>query len=133
MVQQYQMGASERVCSLLGAHVLLILHTVTTTGNYRYPSPRLPQSKHLQVDSSLVDGSWPLFNMCLSTAKEEDIAMAESWKADAEGILLFVRAYFTVRAFEVNSGIHTVDWPVLCHRCVLALHAHAGPPAKLAG
>ena len=108
-------------------------HTVTRTGNFRYTSPRLPQSRHSQVDSSLDDGSWPLFNMYLSTAKEEDTAMAEGWKADAEGILLFVSAYFTVRVFEVNSGIRVVDWSVLCHRRILALRVHADPPARLAG
>ena len=74
--------------------------THTRTGNYRYPSPRLPQSRHLKGDSSLVDGSWPLFNMCLATAREEDTAMAEGLQADAEGILLFVSAYLTVRAFR---------------------------------
>ena len=79
--------------------------THTRAGNHRYPSPRTPQSRHLPGDSSLVDGSWPLFNMILGTAKEEDLAMAEGWKADAEGILFFVSAYFTVGAFDVNSGL----------------------------
>ena len=34
--------------------------------------------------------------MYLDMAEEEDKKMAESWKADADGILIFVRLYLLV-------------------------------------
>ena len=34
--------------------------------------------------------------MYMETAEEEDKKMAESWKADAEGILVFVRLHLLV-------------------------------------
>ena len=40
-----------------------------------------------------VDSSSPIFSMYLEMAEEEDKKLAESWKADAEGILVFVRLY----------------------------------------
>jgi hypothetical protein len=45
--------------------------------------------------------------MYLGVAKEEDRVMAESWQADAEGMLLFVSllSHFTLCAFGVNSNI----------------------------
>jgi hypothetical protein len=44
-------------------------------------------------ESGFVDSSGPIFSMYLGMAEEEDNKMAESWKADAEGILVFVRIY----------------------------------------
>jgi hypothetical protein len=41
--------------------------------------------------SNFSDGSGPIFSMYLERTKEEDKEMAESWKADADGILIFVR------------------------------------------
>ena len=41
--------------------------------------------------SNFVDGSGPIFSMYLDMAAEDDKKMAESWKADADGILIFVR------------------------------------------
>jgi hypothetical protein len=40
-----------------------------------------------------VDGSGLIFSMYLERAEEEDKKMAENWKADADGILIFVRFY----------------------------------------
>ena len=34
--------------------------------------------------------------MYMEMAEEEDKKLAESWKADADGILIFVRLYFLV-------------------------------------
>jgi hypothetical protein len=44
-----------------------------------------------QGESSYVDGSGPIFSIYLERAKEEDETAAESWQADANGILVFVR------------------------------------------
>ena len=41
---------------------------------------------------SLSDSSDPLFSMYVKMAEEEDNKMAERWKADADGILIFVSA-----------------------------------------
>ena len=43
--------------------------------------------------SNFVDGFGPIFSMYLGMpmAEEEDKNMAENWKADAGGILIFVR------------------------------------------
>ena len=37
--------------------------------------------------------------MYLEMATEEDKKMAENWKADADGILIFVRLYDLIRYF----------------------------------
>ena len=37
--------------------------------------------------------------MYLDMAEEEDIKLAESWKADADGILIFVRLYLLIPPF----------------------------------
>ena len=50
--------------------------------------------------------------MYLEMAKEEDKKMAESWKADAEGILVFVRLRPLVSYFQLT---HRSDWFIL--RC----------------
>jgi hypothetical protein len=39
--------------------------------------------------------------MYLEMAEEEDKKMAESWKADAEGILVFVRLHLLVSCFTL--------------------------------
>ena len=43
--------------------------------------------------SNFVDSSGPIFSMYLQMAEDEDKKMAEGWKADADGILIFVRHY----------------------------------------
>lgn len=42
------------------------------------------------------DSSDPLFSMYVKMAEEEDNKMAERWKADADGILIFVSATVVV-------------------------------------
>ena len=59
----------------------------------------LPQSAQNQASlgvSNFVDGSGPIFSMYLEMATEEDKKMVEDWKADADGILIFVRLYFLI-------------------------------------
>ena len=55
----------------------------------------LPQSAQNQTSpdmSNFADGSWRIFSMYLERAKEEDEKITESWQADANGILVFVRS-----------------------------------------
>ena len=58
-----------------------------------YYPPQWAQNRASQPEgqSDFVDGSGPIFSMYLEMAEEEDKKMAESWKADAEGTLVFVR------------------------------------------
>lgn len=54
----------------------------------RYP-PQSTQSQTSQGESNFSDGSGALFTMYNEMSEEEDKKMAESWKADADGILVF--------------------------------------------
>jgi hypothetical protein len=67
-------------------------------GDGQYP-PRSPQNQAPKIESGFIDSSGPIFSMYLGMAEEEDEKMAESWKADAEGILVFVRLYLLVLCF----------------------------------
>jgi len=64
-------------------------------GDNQYP-PQPAQNQALHGVSNFVDGSGPIFSMYLEMATEEDKKMAENWKADADGILIFVRPYFLI-------------------------------------
>jgi len=52
--------------------------------------PRSAQNQELQGVSNFVDGSGPILSMYSEMVAEEDKKMAEEWKADADGILIFV-------------------------------------------
>jgi hypothetical protein len=54
--------------------------------------------------------------MYLEMAEEEDKKMAESWKADAEGILVFVRLYLLVPYFTLFVSRRLVYSLLLSHR-----------------
>ncbi|KAH8987010.1 hypothetical protein EDB92DRAFT_1948779 [Lactarius akahatsu] len=54
------------------------------------PLPAL--SGESQVESNYTDGSGALFSMYLDRAEEEDRRVAERWKGDADGILVFLRS-----------------------------------------
>ncbi len=49
--------------------------------------------------SNFVDGSGPIFSMYVERAEEEDKKMVESWKADADGALIFVRLHLLIPCF----------------------------------
>ena len=54
--------------------------------------PPQPGQNYLSPgESDFVDGSGLLFSMYLQMADEEDKKTMDSWKADADGILIFVR------------------------------------------
>ena len=52
--------------------------------------------------------------MYFQMATEEDKKMVESWKADADGILIFVRLYPPIMCFMPDSMV--IDWSIL-RRC----------------
>ena len=53
--------------------------------------------------------------MYLERAKEVDEKMAENWKADADGILIFVRSYFSHTSHRLISR-RLVCFPLLLLR-----------------
>jgi hypothetical protein len=53
----------------------------------------LPLSQTRLYRPRPADGSGPIFSLYLEMATEEDKKMAENWKDDADGILIFVRRY----------------------------------------
>jgi hypothetical protein len=90
----------------------------------------LPQSAQNQTSSDVSnfsDGSWRIFSMYLERAKEEDEKTAESWQADANGILVFVRLSSNP-VLRANSSI--IDWFIL--RCcrVFDLGVNSGHSAE---
>ena len=73
--------------------------TITPIGDKtddRLWPPRSAPNEESQADSGFVDSSGPIFSMYMEMAEEEDKKLAESWQADADGILIFVRLYFLV-------------------------------------
>ena len=63
----------------------------TATGGRRLYPPPPPEYKATKGQGDFIDGSGPIFTMYMEMASEEDKKMAEGWKADADGILIFVR------------------------------------------
>ena len=59
------------------------------TQGYHF-QPQFPQNQGTQGESNFIDGSGPLFTMYTEMSGEEDEKKAESWKGDADGILIFV-------------------------------------------
>ena len=77
----------------------------------RLPYPYIPHSR-LSVEPTrstldqeslkgfqFFDSAGDIFSMYLEFAREEDKKMAEGWKADADGILIFVGFYLLARCF----------------------------------
>ena len=62
--------------------------------------------------------------MYLEMAVEEDKKMAESWKADAEGILVFVRIHMFLSILRTDSSL--VDRFILCRCRVVDLGVGSG-------
>ena len=70
------------------------LASPTLIDGHHYPPQSAPtKSQAPRGVSNFVDGSGPICSMYLEMAMEEDKEMAESWKADADGILIFVCLY----------------------------------------
>ncbi|KAI9448639.1 hypothetical protein BJY52DRAFT_1365554 [Lactarius psammicola] len=77
------------------------------TGDGRYP-PRSAQSQELHGVSNFVDGSGPIFSMYSEMAAEEDKKMAEGWKADADGILIFTGLFSAAVASLISVSIQDI-------------------------
>ena len=102
----------------------------TLIGGHYYPPQSAQNLASSPGISHFIDGSGPIFSMYLGMAEEEDKKMAESWKADADGILIFVRPCFNPMHHTDSS---VIDWSIL--RCcrILDLGVHSGHPTKPTG
>ncbi|KAH9054790.1 hypothetical protein EDB87DRAFT_1688836 [Lactarius vividus] len=76
-------------------------------GDYRYPPPPA-QNPELHGLSNFVDGSGPIFSMYMEMATEEDKKMAENWKADADGILIFTGLFSAAVASLISVSIQDI-------------------------
>ena len=89
----------------------------TPIGGHHYPPQSAPvQAQAPQGVSNFVDGSGPIFSMYLEMATEEDKKMAESWKADADGILIFVRLYLLIWSRRLTIVRRAVYFLLPSHR-----------------
>jgi len=59
-------------------------------------------------------------------AGEDDNKMVERWKADADGILVFVSSDSDPVA---PTGSLIIDWSIFCRRCGISCSLNPGPPA----
>ncbi len=67
--------------------LLVVLIFTDDVGDQQNPTTQAQQG------ADFVDGSGPIFSMYLEMATEEDKKMVEGWKAEADGILIFVCLY----------------------------------------
>ena len=74
----------------------------TPLGGHHDPPQSAQNQPSAQGESQFIDGSGPIFSLYLERAKEEDEKMAENWKADADGILIFVRLYLLIPCLTPN-------------------------------
>ena len=74
----------------------------TLIGDDHQYTPLLSKNQEWRGGFDFVDSSGPIFSMYMEMAEEEDKKLAESWKADAEGILVFVRHYVTFQFCALN-------------------------------
>ena len=61
--------------------------------------------------------------MYLKMVAEEDKKMAESWQADADGILIFVHIYSN---WMLHTNSIVIDWFILCHYRINDLDVNPG-------
>ncbi|KAH9011969.1 hypothetical protein EDB83DRAFT_348387 [Lactarius deliciosus] len=74
-------------------------------GDHRYPPQPTQEPRGM---SNFVDGSGPIFSMYLEMATEEDKKMAEGWKADADGILIFTGLFSAAVASLISVSIQDI-------------------------
>ncbi|KAH9055303.1 hypothetical protein EDB87DRAFT_1335044 [Lactarius vividus] len=74
-------------------------------GTYPPPSART-QAIHEEPD--FVDGSGAMFSKYMELATEEDKKMAESWTADADGILIFTGLFSAAVASMISISIQDI-------------------------
>jgi hypothetical protein len=116
---------------LLQGQPPLCPHTVTPSIVDAPGTAQDQQDQPSEGGSNLSDGSGALFSMYLDRAIEEDTNMVESWKGDADGMLVFVRLQTTSHTSAHN--LETVDWSILCRGCSITRIVRPEYSAELAG
>jgi len=77
--------------STTSRHPIKILICTVNADNDNNMAGNVPRMRHSpQSEAVYSDASGALFSIYLQTADEEDTKMTESWKGDADGILVFV-------------------------------------------
>ena len=71
--------------------------------------------------------------MYLEMAEEEDKKLAESWQADADGILTFVCLHLPAPCFTPTRHASFVDRFILCCRCIIDLCVDPGHSTEPTG
>jgi hypothetical protein len=61
------------------------------------------------------DTSGKVWSVYLSEAERQDRALAENWKGDTEGILIFVRVLSDLPLLKALT-LSTQDWSLCCYR-----------------
>lgn len=95
-----------RVVFLVGARVRpglcrIVITSMSQTGHRDIEGghgdhPQSTQNQPLQGESNFGDSSGPFFSIYSKAAEDEDNKMAERWKNDADGILIFVNQCFSI-------------------------------------
>ncbi|KAN0140386.1 hypothetical protein V8E53_001595 [Lactarius tabidus] len=78
------------------------------TGDPQYP-PQSARNQEPRGISDHVDGSGPIFSLYLVMATEEDKKMAENWKDDADGILIFTGLFSAAVASLISVSIQDIQ------------------------
>ena len=80
-----------------------LIPPASTGGGHLYP-PQSAPAQPPQGASNFSDGSGHIFSMYLDMATEEDKKMTDNWKADADGILIFVRLSLLFWSFTTTQS-----------------------------
>ena len=91
-INEANLGPDPGTSSLSSITLTALTCRLGSIDDQQYPS-RSVQNHTPQGESGFVDSSGPIFSMYMEMAEEEDKKLTESWKADADGILIFVRIY----------------------------------------
>jgi hypothetical protein len=84
----------------------------------RHPQ-MLTQDQQFQEIFKIRD-SWPVFSLYLKIAAEEDDAMAERWKTNADGVLIFVSL-----CASIHISTHQLYFYRVVYSLPLLLHCSA--------
>lgn len=77
------------------------------------------------------DPSAKMWSLSISQASEHDLAMAERWKSDMDGILIYVRStWFIDDSNPINVWQRSPDRCFLCDGCCISRRQLQDPQAR---
>ncbi|KAN0140375.1 hypothetical protein V8E53_001584, partial [Lactarius tabidus] len=92
----------------LHEHIEMANPETIPVGDPQYP-PQSARNQESRGTSDFVDGSGHIFSMYLEMATEEDKKMAENWKDDADGILIFTGLFSAAVASLISVSIQDLQ------------------------